>query len=380
MKIKLNVNDILTPLVNATGVVGTKNSIAILSCVVLELGKNNTLILTASDGSQWVSTKATIEETDIEVGTKFCIEAKDLKSALSNLAGRSVELSFDEASHTMTCTFANGKFTLPYLSADEYPQSTSIEGEGKVEFLLDAPKVARMIAQTDYAMANDPLRMVMNGTYFDFHKDDLSLVASDGHKLALCQDKSIKKEDDGDNSFILTAKATSTLATLIEKEEGMIKIAFNGNNVCINNQNFKLTAKLIEGRFPNYKAVIPQESKISVKVNKDDILGAMKRILPMSSTATEVVKFIFSPNLLTLFCEDVDFSKSASEMMQCDYPNAEDFTIGFKGSAVIQSLQAIEGDEVLIQMTESNRAAIFTSAIPDEKYSHIALVMPMLVE
>ena len=378
MKIKLNVNDILTPLVNATGVVGTKNSIAILSCVVLEVGKNNTLILTASDGSQWVSTKATIEETDIDEGTKFCIEAKDLKQALSNLAGRSVELSFDEASHTMTCTFANGKFTLPYLSADEYPQSTSIEGEGRVEFLLDAPKVARMIAQTDYAMANDPLRMVMNGTYFDFHVDNLSVVASDGHKLALCQDKTV--DDGNENSFILMSKSVSILATLIEKEEGMIKIAFNGNNVCINNQNFKLTAKLIEGKFPNYKAVIPQESKISVKVNKDDILGAMKRILPMSSTATEVVKFIFSPNLLTLFCEDVDFSKSASEMMQCDYPNAEDFTIGFKGSAIIQSLQAIEGDEVLIQMTESNRAAIFTSAIPDEKYSHIALVMPMLVE
>lgn len=380
MKIQLNVNDILTPLVNATSVVGTKNSIAILSCVMIEVGKNNTLIITASDGSQWVSTKATIIETDIAEGTKFCIEAKDLKQALSNLSGRAVELTFDEASHTMTCSFANGKFTLPYLDAEEYPQSTPIEGDDKVEYILDAPKIARMIAQTNYAMANDPLRMVMNGAYFDFRKDSLSVVASDGHKLALCQDKTIKNEAEEDKSFILMAKSASVLATLIDKEEGLIKIAFNGNNVCINNQNFKLTAKLIEGRFPNYNAVIPKDSDKKIKVNKDDVLSAMKRILPMSSTTTEVVKFIFSPNLLTLFCEDVDYSKSASETMQSDYPNQADFTIGFKGSAVIQSLQAIEGDEVMIEMTESSRAAIFTSATTNETYSHIALVMPMLVD
>ena len=380
MKIQLNVNDILTPLVNATSVVGTKNSIAILSCVMIEVGKNNTLIITASDGSQWVSTKATIIETDIAEGTKFCIEAKDLKQALSNLSGRIVELNFDETAHTMTCAFANGKFTLPYLSADEYPQSTPIEGDDKVEYILDAPKIARMIAQTNYAMANDPLRMVMNGAYFDFHKDDLSIVASDGHKLALCQDKTIKNEDGEDKSFILMAKSASILSTLIDKEEGQIKIAFNGNNVCINNQSFRLTAKLIEGRFPNYNAVIPKDSDKRVKVNKDDILSAMKRILPMSSTTTEIVKFIFSPNLLTLFCEDVDYSKSASETMQSDYPNQADFTIGFKGSAVVQSLQAIEGDEVVIRMTESSRAAIFTSATTDETYSHIALIMPILVD
>ena len=376
MKIKLNVNDILTPLINATSVVASKNSLSILSCVVLEVRNSNTILFTASDGSQWLSTKAAIEETDIEAGTKFCIEAKDLKQALSNLAGRSVELTFDSASSTMTCTFASGKFSLPYKDADEFPSSAPM-GEDKTEYLLDAPTIAKMIEQSDYAVANDPLRMVMNGLYFDFLEDGLSLVASDGHKLALCQDKTTKSETP--RSFILMAQSAKVLSSLIAKEEGQIKIAFDGRNVCINNRDFKLTAKLIEGRFPNYNAVIPKESDKNVTINKDDMLGALKRILPMSSTATEVVKFEFTPNILTISCEDIDYNKSASEEMQCDYPNQEKFTIGFKGSAFIQSLQAVEGDEVIMEMTERSRATIIKSTISTEDYSHIALVMPLLL-
>lgn len=376
MKIKLNVNDILMPLTNATSVVASKNSLSILSCVILEVGKSNNILFTASDGYQWLSTKATIEETDIEAGTKFCIEAKDFKQAISNLSGRAVELTFNEASQTMTCAFTSGKFTLPYKDAYEFP-STAPMGEDKKEYLLDAPTVAKMMEQTDYAIANDPLRMVMNGLYFDFHANNLCIVASDGHKLALCQDKTIKSEIPC--SFILMAKSAHILSSLLDKEEGQIKIVFDGKNVCINNRDFKLTAKLIEGKFPNYNAVIPQESRIEVTINKDDMLGALKRILPMSSTATEMVKFEFTANLLTLSCADVDYNKSASEMIQCDYPFQESFTIGFKGGAIIQSLQAVEGDKVVIKMTEFTRATIFRSATSTEDYSHIALVMPLLL-
>jgi DNA polymerase-3 subunit beta len=357
-------------------VVASKNSLAILSCVVLEVRNNNTILFTASDGSQWLSTKATIEETDIEAGTKFCIEAKDLKQALANLAGRAVEITFDNASSTMTCTFASGKFSLPYKDADEFPSSAPM-GEGKTEYLLDAPTVAKMIEQSDYAMANDPLRLVMNGLYFDFLKDGLSLVASDGHKLALCQDKTTKSETPC--SFILMAQSAKVLSSLIAKEEGQIKIAFDGRNVCINNRNFKLTAKLIEGRFPNYNAVIPKESSIKVKVNKDDLTSALKRIIPMSSTATELVRMEFTPNLLNVTCEDVDYSKSASETIQCDFGDAQPFAIGFKGSALKQSIQAIGGDNVVMEMESASRAVIIRSTENEQDYTHIALIMPMLL-
>lgn len=377
MTIRFNVNNILTPLANATSVVAQKNSIAILSCVMIEVGKNNHIIFTSSDGNQWVSTKAEIETTDIAEGTKFCIEAKDFKQALSTLGGRVVDMTFDESAHTVTCEFSNGRFTLPYQNANDYPQSTPLNGDEKAEYIIDAPKVARMIKNTDYAMANDPLRVVMNGTYFDFLLEGLCVVASDGHKLAMCKDTTITSEEP--KSFILMAKATSTLATLLDKEENAIKIAFDNNNVCVNSQNFKLTAKLIEGRFPNYNAVIPKESSIWVTINKDDLTSALKRILPMSSTATELVRMEFTPNLLNVTCEDVDYSKSASETIQCDFGGAQPFAIGFKGSALIQSIQAIGGDNVVLEMESASRAVIIRGTEHEQGYKHIALIMPMLL-
>lgn len=383
-KITFMSDEILPSLAMVSSVVNPKNSLPILNDVRIETkddGNGGTiLVFMASDSETWLQMKATCEESDKDVA--ICIEAKSLLQALRNLGGKRVEMTIDDDKHTVLCSYGNGRFSLPFNNANEFPLPIATIDDAK-EKRIDAQKLLTAIEKAGFATANDELRPVMNGVHFDFYPYGMVTCATDGHKLAKYTDLTITFDGDANpviDGYTLPKKPCHTLISVLANTvAGDVKISFNDRLVAVNNTMFKMTTRLIEGRYPNYDAVIPKDNNKIALVDKAAFVSALKRVLPMSNTSSELVSVKLSMGLLTLAAVDFDFSKSASEDIECDYSGAE-LAIGFKGSTMLSVAQNIDCEQIKIALKDPSRAGLFTPAKDGETTAYVSLLMPMLIQ
>ena len=390
--IKFQTEDFLPSLAMVNTVVLAKYTLPILSDVRIETKDDGQggvyAALMTSDSETWLQMKAPLVEA--EVGIVICIEAKGLLQALRNLGGKPVTMEIDDSKHIVKCDYGNGHFSLPYEDAQDFPLPMAAPDGAKTKLmdaktkLMDAKKMLTAIEKAGFATANDELRPVMNGVRFEFFADGMVAVASDGHKLAKYKDLTITYDNSEDQTiygFTMPKKPCSTLLNVLGSTvAGDIKVMFNDRCFTVNNYQFKLTARLIEGRYPNYDAVIPKTNDKIVNVDKSAFISAMKRVLPMSSSTTELVSLTFADGMMTIASEDFDFSKSASENIPCDYPlTSAPMSIGFKGSTLLQLLQNVDGDTVKMALADPSRAGLITEGTTNSVYEYTSLLMPMLL-
>lgn len=375
MKIELQSKELLQRLKLAAKVINTKSALPILGNFLIET-KGDVILITVSDSEQWLSLKCPIITYDEDA--RFCVMAMDFLKAVDNLNDVIVTISLDAASHTLTCDYGNGKFSMPYEDADEFPLA-NIDSTNAKDFIVDGKRVLTAIEKTGFATANDELRPVMNGIHFDLFCDGLVCATSDGHKLSRYKDKTITREDDGTTpNFTLPKKPSNILMTILSAIDGAIKISFNDKAISVNNKDFKLTARLLEFKYPNYEAVIPKDGKITVTVDKNSLLNSIKRVLPMANDSSCLVELDFSQGQVVVSAKDIDFSKSASETVTCDC-DAE-IKIGFKGTTLIEILRNINDDNIVIELTDSMCAGVFFSAFELTRDEYLSLCMPMLIQ
>lgn len=374
MEIKVQAKELSCRLKMAAKVINSKNSLPILGDVLLET-KNDVLFITASDGEQWLSQKCSTIGYDQEM--RLCVPATDFMNAINNINDQPVTITIDDATKTITCDYGNGKFTMPYDDANEFPLA-NINNEGAKDFVIDGKKVLKAIEQTGFATANDELRPVMNGIHFDFFVDGMVCATSDGHKLARYKDKSITREDDGViPNFTLPKKPANVLMTILSALEGDVKLSFNDKAISFNNKDFKLTARLLEFKYPNYESVIPKNNPITITADKESLVNALKRVLPMANDMSNLVELDFKQGQVTISAKDIDFSKSASETITCDCDT--EIKIGFKGFVLMEILKNINDDNVVIELSEPSRAGVFYSAFTLTKDEYLSLCMPMVI-
>lgn len=381
-KLKFVVDDLLPQLSQVVGVVNSKNSLPILNDVlfVTRIGNGadeRRLSLTTSDSETWLTVYVPNAEFDTEM--MFCVAATDIYKALANLKGKTVAMTIDESAHTVTCDYGNGHFSLPYEDAQDFPLPMAAPDGAKTK-LMDAKKMLTAIEKAGFATANDELRPVMNGVHFDFLPTCMIAVASDGHKLAKYVDLTVTCDEIEPSGFTMPKKPCSTLLNVLGSTvAGDIKVMFNDRCFTVNNTQFKMSARLIEGRYPNYDSVIPKDNDRIVTIAKNDFVAALKRVLPMGNANSELVALSFSMGMMTISAEDFDFSKSASENVGCDYAQ-EEFTIGFKGSTLLQLLQNIDTDNVKVMLKDPSRAGVLCEDKPNGVYEYTSLIMPMLIQ
>ncbi len=379
--IKFQTEDFLPSLAMVNTVVLAKNTLPILGDVRIETkadGNGGTYAeLMTSDSETWLQMKAPL--TEAEVGIVICIEAKGLLQALRNLGGKPVTMEIDDSKHIVKCDYGNGHFSLPYEDARDFPLPMAAPDGAKTK-LMDAKKMLTAIEKAGFATANDELRPVMNGVHFDFLPTCMISVASDGHKLAKYADLTITCDEIEPSGFTMPKKPCSTLLNVLGSTvAGDIKVMFNDRCFTVNNTQFKMSARLIEGRYPNYDSVIPKDNDRIVTIAKNDFVAALKRVLPMGNANSELVALSFSMGMMTISAEDFDFSKSASENVGCDYAQKE-FTIGFKGSTLLQLLQNIDTDNVKVMLKDPSRAGVLCEDKPNGVYEYTSLIMPMLIQ
>lgn len=353
-------------------VINSKNALPILDCFLFQL-QQGILSVTVSDSETTMQTSIPVIESVTE--GKIAITAKTLLDALKEIPEQPLTFSVDSATLEVTVTYQNGQYSLMGQNGDEYPQATALSAEA-VKFTMPVDALLTGINRTVYATADDELRPVMNGIYFDITQEDITMVASDGHKLVRCQVLDAKGSDRA--AFILPKKPANLLKNILPKEQGEVTIAFDERNAVFELGNYHMICRLIEGRYPNYNSVIPKDNPFKVTVDRASLIGALRRVAIFSSQASSLVKLNIKPGSINISAQDIDFSTSAEESLPCQYSDSE-MSIGFKSTFLIDILSNISSTEVILELADPSRAGLIVPVEQEEGEKLLTLLMPMML-
>jgi DNA polymerase-3 subunit beta len=353
-------------------VINSKNALPILGDFVFEIS-DNTLYLTASDSENVMKTQINLTESDGQC--RFAIGNHDLLEAVKGFSEQPITFDVNEEQTVVKISYQNGLFNLPIDNADEFPMTQPVS-ENATTIMIPNMMLAENISRTIFATAQDELRPVMNGIYFDLTPDCLAVVASDGHKLV--RNKIFTIKSDQPAAFILPKKPANLLKNLLGKDGGDVEIRFDERNAVINYGDGTIQCRLIEGRFPNYNSVIPQANPNELRIDRLGLLAALRRVQPFANDSSNLIRFHVEGSTLQLDAEDYDFSKTATERISCDY-NGQPMSIGFKGSSFIEVLSNFDCQEVIIQLADPSRAGLVLPSEQPENQDVLMLMMPMLI-
>ena len=352
-------------------VINSKNSLPILDCFLLEL-TDGTLSITASDSETTLSTS--IETNDYDMDGRFAVNSKTILDALKEIPEQPLTFEVSESMEIIV-KYQNGKYSLMGQNADEYPQSANL-GSNAVHVGLGVEVLMNGINRSLFATADDELRPVMNGIYFDITTEDITFVASDGHKLV--RNKSYKARGNEKAAFILPKKPATLLKNLLPKETGDVQIDFDDRNAMFTLENYSMTCRLIEGRYPNYNSVIPQNNPHRATIDRAAFVSGLKRVSVFSSAASSLIKLRLDMNTIQISGQDIDFSTSAEETLMCQYEGNQ-MSIGFKSTFLIDILNNISSQEVVMELADPSRAGVIVPVEQNEEEDLLMLLMPMML-
>ncbi|MBO6018585.1 MAG: DNA polymerase III subunit beta [Prevotella sp.] len=353
-------------------VINSKNALPILGDFVFDI-KGLTLQLTASDSENTMQTNVELNDADGE--GRFAIGNHDLLEAVKGFSEQPITFDVDLTQNLAKISYQNGLFSLPVESADEYPSAQQVS-DGANTIVISNQLLLDNINRSIFATAQDELRPVMNGIYFDLTPDCLAVVASDGHKLV--RNKIFTIKSDQPAAFILPKKPATLLKNLLGKDGGDVTIRFDERNAEVNYGDGTILCRLIEGRYPNYNSVIPQNNPNELHVDRNGLQAALRRVQPFANDSSNLIRFHVEGSTLQLDAEDYDFSKTATERMTCEY-NGQPMSIGFKGSSFIEILSNFACPEVIIQLADPSRAGLVLPSEQPENQDVLMLMMPMLI-
>lgn len=354
-------------------VIGSKNSLPILDCFLFQVA-NGEMSITASDSDNVI--KSTLALTDHDGEGEFCVPNRVILDALKELPEQPLHFDVDAAGEAIAIkiVYQNGLYNFTGQSAEEYPRTQSMN-DACTTVSLPTEMLINNISRSLFATANDELRPVMNGIYFDLTADALAIVASDGHKLVRSKNFTIKSESP--SAFNLPKKPASLLKNILNKDGDDAIIKFDDRSAEIQFTDGVMRCRLIDGRYPNYNSVIPNNPN-EVTVDRKGLQSALRRVLPFASESSQLIRFHIESGRFEVSSEDIDFSTSAKEQLSCEY-NGSPISIGFKGSSLMEILGNITSDNIIIQLADPSRAGIIVPAEQPENEDILMLIMPMLL-
>ena len=353
-------------------VISSKNSLPVLDCFLFEIidGK---MLITASDSDNVI--KSSLELTNSDGNGEFCIPNRVILDALKELPEQPLSFDVDTDTYAIKIVYQNGLYNFTAQNADEYPRTQPMS-DSATTITIPATILIDNISRCLFATANDELRPVMNGVYFDLRADALAIVASDGHKLVRNMDFSIKSDTPA--SFNLPKKPATLIKNILSKDEEDVIIKFDSRSAEIDFTDGMLKCRLVDGRYPNYNSVIPNNNPCIVTVDRRTLLSALRRVLPFASESSQLVRFRIENNSFEVSSEDIDFATSAKEQISCEYTGSP-ISIGFKGSSLMEILNNLTGDQVVIKLADPSRAGIIVPAEQPANEDVLMLIMPMLL-
>ncbi len=366
MEIKIDRKELLGALTVGGSLAGRNKVLPILDNVKLRVKGNNLQVVSMDDQSAIQKRVALIS---CNVDDEFAVNASDLLKAVKALKDPMVSLVYSEEKKTLVIEHLKGCISLSATSTEDFPMLKT-SGENAVVFDMASETLFNWLNTSKAFVASDDIRPVMDGMYMDIKNERLSVCASDGTKLFA---DSIESDCAEDISVIIPSNVFSAIQSVINGTSSCtIKVDTTHTTVAVDDA--KICVRNIDGRYPNFRSVIPASHSIEVEVNTSDLVDSISRSSICNGVA-KIVRMVVLGNTMELNAEDVDFGKSAKETLPCNL-NGEGITIGFKHDAILSSLSSISSENVLLQMTDNTRAIILKDTDAPNK---IMLTMPCML-
>lgn len=370
MKFIVSSESLLNELQILGGIVNNTNTLPILDNFLFHLN-NSQLILTASDLETSMSTTIAVESQDSGM---IALPARLLLDTLKTFPEQ--PLTFVKTdNNTLEISANNGKYAVAYLNGEDFPKAAQVKDPMKTK--INGQILATAISATLFASGNDDLRPVMSGVFFQFNTSELTFVATDAHKLVKYTRTDIKADKNAE--FIMPKKPLQLLKGILQSIDQDVFIEYNETNAEFSFGNIRMTCRLVEGKYPNYEAVIPKENPNVMQIGRSDFLNSVRRVSIFSNKTTHQVRLKLAGAELQVSAEDFDYSNKAEERLGCEYLG-DDMQIGFNSRFLIEMLNNINCNEIKLSMSLPNRAGIITPTDPLEDGEEITmLVMPVML-
>ncbi len=352
------------------GVINNNNTLPILDNFLFELSENK-LTVSASDLE---TTMSTVLEVDSSSEGNIAVPAKLLLDILKTFPEQPLTFLAGN-NNTIEISSNHGKYSLAYADGAEFPSAVTLTEPNSTTLIGDI--LATAISKTIFAAGNDDLRPVMSGVFFQFSPEGLIFVSTDAHKLVKYQRSDVQASQVAE--FIMPKKPLNLLKGILAGSESDVTIEYNESNAKFSFDNTELVCRLIDGKYPNYEAVIPKENPNKLSIDRNQFLSSAKRVSIFSNKTTHQIRLKIAGAELNISAEDIDYSNKAEERLTCSY-TGDDMQIGFNSRFLIEMLNNLNSDEVTLEMSLPNRAGILTPSDGLDDGEHITmLVMPVML-
>ena len=352
------------------GILNNTNTLPILDNFLFHLNGNQ-LILMASDLETSMSATIKVESQD---NGMIAIPARLILDTLKTFPEQPLTFIKTE-NNTLEISANNGKYAVAYQNGEDFPRAAQVKDPIKIK--INAQILSAAINSTLFASGNDDLRPVMSGVFFQFNTTELTFVATDAHKLVKYTRSDIKADKNAE--FIMPKKPLQLLKGILQGIDEDVIIEYNETNAEFSFGSVRMTCRLIEGKYPNYEAVIPKENPNVMQIARAEFLNSVRRVSIFSNKTTHQIRLKLAGAELNVSAEDFDYSNKAEERLGCEYLG-DNLQIGFNSRFLIEMLNNINCNEIKLSMSLPNRAGIITPLDQiDEGEDITMLVMPVML-
>lgn len=352
------------------GIINSNNTLPILDNFLFDLD-GNSLRVSASDLETTVSSRLDVESSEKGM---VCIPARLLLDTLKTFPEQPLTFTVED-NNTVEISSNHGKYALAYASGEEFPSAVELKDPSVT--VVQGDILATAISKTIFASGNDDLRPVMSGVFFQFGTDGLTFVATDAHKLVKYTREDVQASETAE--FIMPKKPLNLLKSILAASEEEVTIEYNESNAKFTFESTELVCRLIDGKYPNYEAVIPKENPNKLSIDRNQFLNSVRRVSIFSNKTTHQIRLKIAGAELNISAEDIDYSNKAEERLTCDY-QGDDMQIGFNSRFLTEMLNNLNSDDVTLEMSLPNRAGILTPADGlDDGEKVTMLVMPVML-
>ena len=373
MKFVVSSTELLSHLQAISRVISNKSTLPILDNFLFDL-KDNKLVLTASDLEVTMVTSLELENVDGE--GVIAMPSRILLETLKKFPEQPLNFEINMDTFAVDIVTEKGKFSVVGQNGEDFPELPGLDEDKSSRLQVSVDLLQVGINKTLFATADDELRPVMNGILVELSPENLTFVASDSHKLV--RYRRLDAKTDFEASFILPKKPASLLKNVLPKEEGDVSIEFDDKNAFFTLPNYKLVCRLVEGNYPSYNAVIPQDNPYKVIIDRVEFYNTLSRVSLFSNQASNLVKLKMGSNEMTVSAQDIDFSISAHERLGCQY-EGDEMEIGFKSGFLADILDNLNSSDVVLELSDPSRAGILLPFENGENEEELMLLMPMMI-
>lgn len=358
-----------------SGVISNSQSRPILENFLFEL-ENDLLKITASDGETTLLTSLAVKS---ESNGKIAVPAKMFQEAIKTFGDQPLTFvvkpnESQEGGGLLEILDEKDNYFIALDNAEDYPELMEFDTAQKIT--MPSGVLAEALSNTLFATSNDTLRPVMTGVLFQLGENETNFVSTDSHRLVVYKRTDIKSNEPME--FIMPKKPLSIFKNILSSAEDEVVIEFNENMAKFTFGEHIWICRLIDGKYPNYTAVIPKESPNTLTINRSLLLNSIRRASIFSNKSTNQVRFKLSGNILHLHAEDTEFANKADMQIPCNY-DGEDINIGYSSKFLTEMIAVLGSEDVIIRMSQPNRPGILEPADGLEENEHLFMLsMPVI--